>query len=166
MDTYQRIEKIVASMYDKPTTTRKAVGDFMLTESHAVNVKSNNVEKRNYSPNMISIQKLHEWVFEDRKQLSFIFVDYRKANGKLTILNEIKLIPVEKISWECLTIEAQGVGVIQRNKALIVNPAQTMHEFYVGFKIEYQRFLEKEKQKHLKFAGRLIADPESFFGKY
>lgn len=166
MDTYQRIEEIVASMYGRPTTTRKAVGDFMLSESHAVNVKSNNVEKQNYSPNMIAIQKLHDWVFEGRKQLSFIFVDYREENGELKILNEIKLIPVEQISWACLTIEAQGVGVIQRNKPLIVNPAQTMHEFYMGFKTAYQKFLDKEAKKHLKFSERLIEDSESFFAKY
>ncbi|MDE3090276.1 MAG: hypothetical protein KGJ80_12920 [Chloroflexota bacterium] len=75
MDAYIKIEKLMADKYGKPTTTRKAIGDFMLAENHAVNVKSNNVAKQNYSPNMISIQKMHKWVFEKRNDLSFIFVD-------------------------------------------------------------------------------------------
>jgi hypothetical protein len=57
MDAYSQIEKLMADKYQKSTTTRKAVGDFMMDENHAVNVKSNNVDKQNYSPNMISIKK-------------------------------------------------------------------------------------------------------------
>lgn len=65
--------------------TRKAIGDFMLSEDHAVNVKSNNVEKLNYSPNIISISKMHQWIFELKKDLSFIFVDYAVVDGDLKI---------------------------------------------------------------------------------
>ena len=54
MDSYRKIEKLIAKKYKRATTTRKAVGDFMLTKNHAVNVKSNNVDKQNYSPNKLS----------------------------------------------------------------------------------------------------------------
>src|ERR1700676_4702067 len=104
MDAYRRIEKLVADKYGKGPTTRKAVGDFMLTATHAVNVKSNNVAKQNYSPNMISIQKMHKWVFEDRHDLSFIFVDYEEQGDQLQILSESDPIPIEHISWDCLSI--------------------------------------------------------------
>ena len=112
MDAYIKIEKLIADKYGKETTTRKAVGDFMLTDTHAVNVKSNNVAKQNYSPNMISIQKMHKWVFEERNDLSFIFIDYREKGDNLQILSESDPIPIEHISWDCLSIEAQGYGVI------------------------------------------------------
>ena len=114
MDSYTQIEKLIANKYAKNTTTRKAVGDFMLADNHAVNVKSNNVEKQNYSPNMISIKKMHIWVFEEKNELSFIFVDYKEVGDDLEILKESDLIPIEKISWDCLSIEAQGYGVIQK----------------------------------------------------
>jgi len=55
MDAYEQIQAQMAKKYGKETTTRKAIGDFMLSDNHAVNVKSNNVDKENYSPNMISI---------------------------------------------------------------------------------------------------------------
>ncbi|HEC04122.1 MAG TPA: hypothetical protein ENI81_11370 [Phycisphaerales bacterium] len=48
MDAYKRIEERMAAKYGKSTTTRKAVGDFMLADDHAVNVKSNSVAKQNY----------------------------------------------------------------------------------------------------------------------
>ena len=108
MDAYEQIQTQLAAKYGKETTTRKAIGDFMLSDNHAVNVKSNNVDKENYSLNMISIKKMHEWVFEERKELSFLFVDYSERGGKLTILKETAPIPIEHISWDCLTIEAQG----------------------------------------------------------
>ena len=92
MDAYQVIENLIARKYGQDTTTRKAVGDFMLAENHAVNVKSNNVDKQNYSPNMISIKKMHKWVFEERNELSFIFVDYKEDGGKLTILTGVPAV--------------------------------------------------------------------------
>src|SRR3989454_5395057 len=115
----------MAKKYGKGTTTRKATGDFMLSDDHAVNVKSNNVDKENYSPNMISIKKMHEWVFEERKELSFLFVDYSEQGGKLTILKEIGPIPIEHLCWDCLTIEAQGYGVIQMGSTLKILENQT-----------------------------------------
>ncbi len=159
MDAYIRIEKLIAKKYVKDTTTRKAVGDFMLTDTHAVNVKSNNVAKQNYSPNMIAIQPMHKWVFEQRRDLSFVFVDYEVKNGKLKILKESKLVAIEKISWDCLSIRAQGCGVIQRCRTLKTVPRQTKSDFYKGFLTAYAKYMQKERKKHERFAPRLIKDP-------
>lgn len=156
MDVYSSIETMIADQHGKTLGTRKAIGDFMLTDSHAVNVKSNNVEKQNYSPNMISIKKMHKWVFEDRNDLSFIFVDYRREADKIEVLRQSELIPVERISWSCLSIEAQGYGVIQMCRALEFAPKQTKSEFYKGFLIAYAKYLQKEKKKHENFAKRFI----------
>ncbi len=109
MDASSQIEKLIRDKYEKDGTTRKAIGDFMMSNTHAVNVKSNNFAKQNYSPNMISIQKMHKWVFEDRHDLSFIFVDYKERDGELEVIGHTEPIPIEQISWDCLSIEAQGV---------------------------------------------------------
>lgn len=161
MDAYITIEKLVADKYGKGATTRKAIGDFMLTDSHAVNVKSNNVAKQNYSPNMISIQKMHKWVFEQRHDLSFVFVDYKEQDGQLEILKQTKPIPIERISWDCLSIEAQGYGVIQMCRPRKIVPSQTKSDFYKGFLAAYAKYMQKESRKHEKFAKRFIKDPDS-----
>ena len=161
MDAYSRIEKLMADKYGKSTTTRKAVGDFMLAENHAVNVKSNNVAKQNYSPNMISIKKMHKWVFEERNELSFIFIDYEEEGDDLKILNESDLIPIEHISWDCLSIEAQGYGVIQKIGPLKTIKDQTKRDFYKGFLAAYEKYRQKEHKKHETFAKRFIKNPDS-----
>jgi len=161
MDAYSKIEKLIADKYKRGTTTRKAVGDFMLAANHAVNVKSNNVDKQNYSPNMISIQKMHKWVFEERNDLSFIFVDYREEGDDLQILQESDPIPIEHICWDCLSIEAQGYGVIQRVRVLEIIPDQTKRDFYRGFLAAYAKYMQKERKKHESFAKRFIEDPDS-----
>jgi len=162
MDAYEKIEAIIAEKYERDgKTTRKAVGDFMMSDNHAVNVKSNNVEKQNYSPNLISIKKMHEWVFEEKKDISFVFVDYKVVGDKLEIVAETPLTPIETISWDCLSIEAQGYGVIQKIGGLIVIEGQTKCEFYKGFLKEYGRFRDKENRKHEKFSRKFIKDPET-----
>lgn len=161
MDAYEKIEKQIAKQYGKGPTTKKAVGDFMLSENHAVNVKSNNVAKQNYSPNMISIKKMHKWVYEQRNQLSFIFVDYEEQGGDLRILKKSDLIPIEHISWGCLSIEAQGYGVIQKIGPLMTIKTQTKRDFYKGFLAAYGKYMRKEKKKHENFAKRFIKNPNT-----
>src|SRR5580704_11347676 len=85
------------------------------------------------SPNMISVQKMHKWVFEQRNDLSFVFVDYKEQDGQLEILKQTEPIPIEQISWDCLSIEAQGYGVIQMCRTLKIVPRQTKSDFYKGF---------------------------------
>jgi hypothetical protein len=161
MDLYNTIEKLIADQHGKTLGTRKAIGDFMLTDSHAMNVKSNNVDKQNYSPNMISIKKMHEWVFEQRNDLSFFFVRYwEQQDGTPEVLGQEGPIPIEQISWDCLSIEAQGYGVIQMCRTLEVVPNQTKSEFYKGFLAAYGKYLQKEKKKHENFAKRFI-NPDS-----
>lgn len=160
MDIYSQIETLIREKYGKNATTRKAIGDFMLTDSHAINVKSNNVDKQNYSPNMISIRKMHEWVYEQRRELSFVFVDYKEQGGKLHVLRESGLVPIEHISWDCLSIEAQGYGVIQLCRPLQTISTQTKSQFYKGFLEAYDKYRKKEIKKHENFSKRFV-DPDS-----
>lgn len=161
MDTYEQIEGIIARKYNCDTTSKKAVGDFMLADTHAVNVKSNNIKKENYSPNLLSIKRMHKWVYEERNDLSFVFVDYEIVDGEIEFRRETDLIPIEHISWECLTIEAQGYGVIQKNGDLKIIDKQTKRVFYEGFLEGYKKFRMKEKKKHDAFVSRFIKNPSS-----
>ena len=161
MAAYEIIEARMAAKYKAKRTTRKAVGDFMLSDTHAVNVKSNNLEKQNYSPNITSIKQMHKWVYEKRNDLSFIFVDYKMHGGKPRISKEWPLVPIEQISWKCLVIRAQGYGVIQKVGPLKLIKRQRKSGFYKGFLKAYKEYLKKEKRKHAAFAKKLIADPDS-----
>jgi len=150
MDDYRSIEVEIAKRFGvEAKSTRKSIGDFYLHNdlTKPVNVKSNNIAKKNYSPNIISGKKLIEWVHGTGNELYFIFVDYQKVDGKIEILRDSGLIPFFQLSWDCLSIEAQGWGVIQMNKDLKRDKEQTQAQFFKGMKIEYEKYIGKEERK-------------------
>ncbi len=165
MDAYEKIENIIIEKYEKTATSRKAIGDFMLSDDHAVNIKSNNLSKTNYSPNIISINRLQTWVFEGGKSLSFIFVDYDIVDGEVEIKNESDPIPVQHLSWNCLSIEAQGHGVVQLCRKLEIDENQTLEEFHSGLIKAYDKFKSKEEIKHKNFSNRLKEHADKYSQK-
>lgn len=61
MDDYRTIEIQTAKKYGATAKgTRKSIGDFLLNDDtqKSVNIKSNNIAKNNYSPNIISAKRL------------------------------------------------------------------------------------------------------------
>ena len=153
--SYREIEMLIASKYGvQADGTKKSIGDFLLGNDKAmpVNVKSNNVDKKNYSPNIISAKRLINWLSNEDNKLFFVFVDYKNKDGELKIEKSTELIPVEHLSWECLSIQAQGWGVIQMSKALVVNKNQTKAEFMQGLKIAYKDYVTKQEAKMKKIS--------------
>jgi hypothetical protein len=153
MDDFKKIEVEIAKRYGAITRgTKKSIGDFLINEdtSKAVNVKSNNVDKNNYSPNIISAKRLLNWLKKETNEIYFIFVDYKKTNNKIESISESGLIPIHHISWDCLTIESQGWGVIQMNKKLKIDTNQDIKTFLSGLKSNYEKYLEKELVKFVK----------------
>lgn len=153
MDDFKQIEKHVAEAHGATAKgTRKAIGDFLLNGDirNPVNVKSNNVAKTNYSPNIISGKRLIKWLENKDQNLYFIFVDYQKTSSGLQVIKDSGLIKIENISWDCLTIEAQGWGVIQMCKELKVDLAQSRELFLNRMRTAYEKYLDKEAAKHKK----------------
>ncbi len=153
MDDYRVIEIEIAKKYGSTAeTTTKSIGDFLLEGDvqKPVNVKSNNVAKKNYSPNIISAKRLVKWLEKEGNELYFVFVDYEKLKESIKILSESELIPFYQIDWSCLTIEAQGWGVIQMSKKLQVNKNQDKKGFFKGMKKAYEKFIDKETAKMAK----------------
>ena len=160
MDDYRAIEIETAKKHGATAKgTRKSIGDFLLHDDiqKPVNVKSNNVAKNNYSPNIISAKRLIKWLQQDRNQLYFIFVNYRKANKGIEVVDDSGLVPVEHLSWNCLTIEAQGWGVIQRSGDLEIDKTQDKKRFFRGMKKAYEKYIDKETQK-MKKIREMIKD--------
>jgi hypothetical protein len=155
MDDYKHIEAEFARKHGAVADkTRKSIGDFVLggDENHPVNVKSNNVAKQNYSPNIISAWRLLDWLKADGHKLSFIFVDYEivKETGAVRILKDTGLVPVENLSWACLSIQAQGKGVIQMSKAREIISSQDKKAFLNGLGAAYRVYVERERKKLIR----------------
>lgn len=84
---------------------------------------------------------------EDGNELYFIFVDYKVSPKGLEIIKDSGLVAVQNISWNCLTIEAQGWGVIQMYKPLEVDMKQDLKGFLKGMKNAYEIYMRKEAKK-------------------
>jgi hypothetical protein len=150
MDLYKVIEVTLAEEYGSVARQKKkAIGDFLLDANpkKPVNVKSNNLNKKNYSPNLISAVKLLRWLKVEGNELYFLFVDYTIDNDDPIIVRHSGLIPVHHISWKCLTIEAQGWGVIQKYKPLHIIEEQDLKTFLKGLRAAYEKYLLKEQRK-------------------
>lgn len=153
MDDYRTIEIKIARKYGAIAKgTRKSIGDFLLNDDlqKPVNVKSNNIVKNNYSPNIISAKRLIKWVENEGNELYFLFVDYKKTDNGIEIIKESGLVPFYHLSWNCLRIEAQGWGVIQMPKPLEINSKQTKNYFLKGMKEAYEIYIKKETKKMIK----------------
>ena len=92
MDDYRAIEVQTAEKHGATAVgTRKSIGDFLLDDNiqKPVNVKSNNVDKNNYSPNIISAKRLINWLQHEGNELYFIFVNDKKIDKVLEQLDSI-----------------------------------------------------------------------------
>jgi len=150
MDHYREIEVKIAKKHGAVAKgTKKSIGDFLINNNiqQPVNVKSNNLAKKNYSPNIISAKRLINWVKQNGNELYFIFVDYKIVNGKIEIIKDSGLVPFYHINWNCLTIEAQGWGVIQMYKPLELDKNQTVKSFFKGMRVAYEKYMNKEVKK-------------------
>jgi hypothetical protein len=153
MDDYRVIEIEIAKKHGASAKgTKKSIGDFLLENNiqKPVNVKSNNLAKKNYSPNIISAKRLVKWLQQERNELYFLFVDYRKTDSGIEIVKDSGLISVQHLNWNCLTIEAQGWGVIQMSKPLEIDEKQDLKGFFRGMKNAYEIYMGKETKKMAK----------------
>jgi regulatory protein YycH of two-component signal transduction system YycFG len=135
------IEKIYAEKYNTNTTSRKDIGDIYV-DGVPINIKSSHVNRNNYSPNLISADKLFNHLSNQDNNLKFMFVTYDDNN----IIDE-KLINAEHILWDCLDIRCQGKGVIQLSKSLKIDNNQTREYFLKGLSKAYKVYITKERKK-------------------
>ncbi len=162
------IESIYAHRYDTTTTSRKDIGDIYV-DGVPINIKSNNLDSDNYSPNLMSGVKMFDYLSDYNNKLQFIFVDYRVGvNGEIDIVND-KRVEAEHISWSCLSIQCQGKGVIQLKSSLVVDETQTRDEFLKEFPHAYTDYIVRERVKldklEIKFdTQNLPSKTPSIFG--
>ena len=149
--TAEYIEFYYANKYKTQTTSRKDIGDIYV-DGIPINIKSNNIDKENYSPNLISADKLFDHL-NAGNPLKFLFVDY--GAGKkyphhdwrgTEIFNET-WVDAHHISWDCLTIQCQGKGVLQVSSDLMIDMNQTREQFLKGFAPAYKTYFKKERTK-------------------
>ena len=140
---------------------RRAMADLAFRDQdgfyYVVDVKTHRVETHFNMPNLTSVERLARFYEDDSNYFVVLMVKY-SVEGTRVIAREAHFIPIEFLSWDCLTIGALGWGQLQIANANVikVNEAyprkkwmielcDTILDFYpkeiekIGERIEYFR---------------------------
>jgi len=145
---------------------RRAMADLAFTDQkdlyYVVDVKTHRLETKFNMPNLTSVERLARFYEDDTNYYVVLMVAYNLVSEVHIHVEEVHFVPIEFLSWECLTIGALGWGQIQianannivvkhrySRKKWMLELCDTLFEFYpreiekVRDRIEYFRKVKK-----------------------
>lgn len=95
---------------------RRAMADVAFTDPagvyYVVDVKTHRTDTKFNMPNLTSVERLARFYESDSNYFVVLFVSY-SVKGSRAVISDIRFVPIEFLSWDCLTIGALGWGQIQ-----------------------------------------------------
>lgn len=95
---------------------RRSMADLAFTDKdnfyYVVDVKTQRLDTEFNMPNLTSVKRLSRLYEDDKKYFVVLKVDYKIKDLKVAI-DKITFVPIEFLSWDCLTLGALGWGQIQ-----------------------------------------------------
>ena len=85
-----------------------------------VDIKTHNRDTDFNMPNLTSVERLSRLYEDDKNYFVILLAEYRVIDGKI-VFDAVRLIPIEHLMWNCLTIGALGWGQVQIANARVVN---------------------------------------------
>jgi len=149
---------------------RRAMADLAFSDKegfyHIIDVKTHRLDTKFNMPNLTSVERLARFYEDDKNYFVILFVAYN-LQGTHVEVNKVHFVPIEFLSWDCLTIGALGWGQIQiansnridiapqSRKKWMIELCDTLFEFYpaeiskIKERIDYfrkvkERWLAKE----------------------
>ncbi|RMF80200.1 MAG: hypothetical protein D6737_08765, partial [Chloroflexi bacterium] len=99
---------------------RRAMADLAFTDTndyyYMVDVKTHRHGTAFNMPNLTSVQRLARFYEDDNNNFVILLVRYSLDNARINV-DEVYFVPIEFLSWECLTVGALGWGQIQISDA-------------------------------------------------
>ena len=136
---------------------RRAMADLAFIDRkdlyYVVDVKTHRLETKFNMPNLTSVERLARFYEDDTNYYVMLMVDYNVVSDIHIHVERVYLVPIEFLSWNCLTIGALGWGQIQIANAnnIIVNHGYSRKKWMlelcdVLFEF-YPREIEKVKDR-------------------
>jgi hypothetical protein len=112
--------------------TKRAMADLAFEDHegfyYVVDVKTHRLHDTKFNmPNLTSVERLSRFYEDDKNYFVVLFISYEAQNTGV-VIRRVQFIPIEFLSWDCLTIGALGWGQIQ-----IANSN------FISIKAEYSR---------------------------
>ena len=129
---------------------------------YVVDVKTHRLETHFNMPNLTSVERLARFYEDDKNHFVVLMVQYTAAGTKVKV-KKVHFVPIEFLSWNCLTVGALGWGQIQiananvihinegySRKQWMIELCAVMLEFYpreIGKIGERIKYFERVKQR-------------------
>ncbi len=124
--TGDAIENILAENFDKilgdlckdysSSFARRAMADLAFADLdgfyYVVDVKTHRLDTKFNMPNLTSVERLARFYEDDSNYFVILKIDY-KVERNTVLVQHATFVPIEFLSWNCLTIGALGWGQIQ-----------------------------------------------------
>lgn len=134
---------------------RRSMADFAFEDKdgfyYVVDNKTHNLGTAFNMPNLTSVERLSRFYEDDRNYFTLLMVAYRTDSGNIVVEN-CHFLPIEHLSWECLTIGALGWGQIQiaNSNKIITDRKQTRKAWMLQLCDHLALFYPKEIAKITK----------------
>lgn len=156
------IESIVADSFDKvlgqhcgeysSSFARRAMADLAFKDQkglyYIVDVKTHRADTKFNMPNLTSVERIARFYEDDSNYFTLLLVSYG-IDGVKAKVTDVTFVPIEYLSWECLTIGALGWGQIQiaNSNRVIINHGYSRKKWMLEFCDVMLEFYPKEIAK-------------------
>jgi hypothetical protein len=147
-DNFENIVGDVGAEYSAQFA-RRAMADIAFTDKdnfyYVVDVKTHRLDTHFNMPNLTSVERLTRFYEDDNNYFVVLTVAYKFVGTKVNVEN-VHFVPIEFLSWDCLTIGALGWGQIQiaNSNNIIVAPRSTRKKWMLEFCDIMLEFYPKE----------------------
>lgn len=144
------------------TFARRAMADLAFYDVsgfyYVVDVKTHNLGTQFNMPNLTSVERLARFYEDDNNYFTLLIVKYEVRETQIVFM-EAHFVPIEFLSWECLTVGALGWGQIQISNANVIkiNTRYSRKKWMLELCDRLARFYPREIDK----IGRRMAYFES-----
>lgn len=121
----ENFDKILGGLCNEYSSSfaRRAMADLAFTDKdgfyYVIDVKTHRLDTKFNMPNLTSVERLARFYEDDSNYFIVLKIDYEVEKVK-TVIKKATFVPIEFLSWDCLTIGALGWGQIQIANSNIV----------------------------------------------
>ena len=118
------------------TFARRAMADLAFYDAdgfyYIVDVKTHRLDTKFNMPNLTSVERLARFYEDDKNYFVILLIAYNLEGVRVTV-NKVHFVPIEFLSWECLTIGALGWGQIQiaNSNKIVIIPRNSRKEWMI-----------------------------------
>ncbi|HEY9173633.1 MAG TPA: hypothetical protein VI136_15205 [Verrucomicrobiae bacterium] len=149
---------------------RRAMADLAFKDKAnnycVVDVKTHREGTAFNMPNLTSVDRLARFYEDDTNYFVMLMVKYAVTGTKVTV-QQVHVVPIEHLKWDCLTIGALGTGQIQiaDSKRIEIDPRQQRRAWMLEFCDTVLAFYPREIAKITKRIGKFEKVKEFWLAK-